>query len=1016
MNKRKNLLLVWGFLFLFISTLWNCKISNQKAAIRKAEETIKTYPFSDPDPTPILTRSDLWGKGARLYPYSFFDKFDKTGQDQVWTVVHLENPYIKLSVLPQVGGKVWGASEKSTGKEFIYKNHVLKFREIALRGPWTSGGVEFNFGIVGHAPSTATPVDYMIRKNRDGSVSCIVGGIDLPSRTRWSVTITLPRDKAFFETRAFWYNPSPLHQSYYSWMNSAVRTGDDLEYIFPGRFQIGHNYSVPLKPWPASEKGRILSLYRNNNFGSSKSYFTVGEYENFFGGYWHDSEFGFGHWALYDDMPGQKIWIWSLARDGAIWEDLLTDADGQYSEPQAGRYLNQSDHELFTPYTADTWAEIWFPYKKIGPMVKASPYGVLNVTFTDDNLKVSVCPLQKIKDDLVIKVAEKEIYREHLNLKPMTVFERTIPFINGSSNLHVSISSKLEYSGDPQANDLSRPIRFHRFDKDTIEGLFLAASHLEKERNYHLALQNYLACLEREPFHMRALCRVAELYYRRAEYEKALQYVYKALENVMYDPEASYIYGVISRRLGNQVDAKETLGWASRSMEYRSGAYCQMAEIYLLERNFDLALEYTRRSLNSNVFNINAYQVKAISLRKLRQNRKARDILNKILEIEPLNHLARFELYMLEPSREKLNHFQSMIRSEFPHEDYMEMALFYVRLGLVAEAVQMLELAPGHPLVHYWIAYLLKDRNSDSSQAHLKKASSLSPFLVFPFREESIPVFLWALKTMPSDWKAKYYLGLILWSKGRIFEALDIFESTKQPDYAPFYISRGYLYKETDSEKALADFKTAVKIDNRSWRVWHNLIDYYNQEKKFDEALNSSLRASELFPDEIHIQMELIGALMKNQHYEQSAQLLEKIETLPYEGAKEIHNLFVENWIQLALVSMKKSHFSLAIQRFEKSMTYPERLGTGRPHDPDFREQEYLMALIYEKLGDKNKAGELKKSVCDYTLKNWGIQRKNQYYGGLVLIEFGDKDRAKPLLDGKMPSKEILDLIKEMKR
>ncbi len=204
----------------------------------------------------------------------------------------MENPYIEVSVLPQVGGKIWGATEKSTGREFIYTNYVLKFREIALRGPWTSGGIEFNFGIVGHTPAGAAPVDYLMRTNPDGSVSCIVGTMDLPSRTRWSVTINLPRDKAYFETRAFWYNPSPLHQSYYAWMNGAIKTGEDLQYIFPGRCHIAHNFSVPLKPWPVDRTGRDLSWYKNNNFGSYKSYFTVGEYENFFGCYWHDSEFG----------------------------------------------------------------------------------------------------------------------------------------------------------------------------------------------------------------------------------------------------------------------------------------------------------------------------------------------------------------------------------------------------------------------------------------------------------------------------------------------------------------------------------------------------------------------------------------------------------------------------------------------------------------------------------------------------------------------------------------------------
>ena len=169
------------------------------AVISEKSEVFKTYPFGDPDPVPIFARSTMWGAGARLYPYYFFNKFSGTGADQEWPVVRLENPYISVAVLPKVGGKVWGATDKTTGKEFLYTNHVLKFREIALRGPWTSGGIEFNFGIVGHSPATATPVDYVLRRDPDGSVSCVVGAMDLPSRTRWSVTIRLPKDKGYFD-------------------------------------------------------------------------------------------------------------------------------------------------------------------------------------------------------------------------------------------------------------------------------------------------------------------------------------------------------------------------------------------------------------------------------------------------------------------------------------------------------------------------------------------------------------------------------------------------------------------------------------------------------------------------------------------------------------------------------------------------------------------------------------------------------------------------------------------------
>ncbi|MDH5590671.1 MAG: DUF5107 domain-containing protein, partial [Gemmatimonadota bacterium] len=198
-------------------------LAAQTAHVSEEVRTLATYPFSEPNPVPILTRD------ARLYPYHSFEGYAAESEPREWKVVKLENEWIEVFVLPEVGGKVWGAVVKETGHEFIYRNEVMKFRNIALRGPWTSGGIEFNFGVIGHTPATATPVDYLLRENDDGSVSCIVGAMDLPSRTHWRVEIRLPADAAYFETRVLWYNPTPLEQPYYNWMTGAAFARDDLE-------------------------------------------------------------------------------------------------------------------------------------------------------------------------------------------------------------------------------------------------------------------------------------------------------------------------------------------------------------------------------------------------------------------------------------------------------------------------------------------------------------------------------------------------------------------------------------------------------------------------------------------------------------------------------------------------------------------------------------------------------------------------------------------------------------------
>ena len=142
---------------LFLDTL-----AQQPATVTESSKVFKTYDFSDPDPVP---HSD------KIYPYYRFDGYTNTGKPKEWKVVELENDVIKVMILPEIGGKIWTAWDKATGKPFLYYNQVVKFRDVAMRGPWTSGGIEANYGIIGHTPNCATPVDYMTATKSSGDSS-----------------------------------------------------------------------------------------------------------------------------------------------------------------------------------------------------------------------------------------------------------------------------------------------------------------------------------------------------------------------------------------------------------------------------------------------------------------------------------------------------------------------------------------------------------------------------------------------------------------------------------------------------------------------------------------------------------------------------------------------------------------------------------------------------------------------------------------------------------------------------
>ena len=217
---------------LFVLSLFSLPmIQAQRATIHEEILNMNTYMFGEPNPVPDI---------SRVYPYFRFDGYARNGTNKDWKMVVLENDYIKVYVSPDIGGKIWGAVEKSTGREFLYFNEVVKFRDVAIRGAWTSGGLEYNFGDIGHIPTCATPVDYVIKEYSDGSVACIVGAIDLPSRTKWNVEVKLGKDNAFFETNISWLNTSALPVTYYHWMNAAAKADGNLQFIYPGNKWIGH--------------------------------------------------------------------------------------------------------------------------------------------------------------------------------------------------------------------------------------------------------------------------------------------------------------------------------------------------------------------------------------------------------------------------------------------------------------------------------------------------------------------------------------------------------------------------------------------------------------------------------------------------------------------------------------------------------------------------------------------------------------------------------------------------------
>ena len=531
--------------------------------------TLPTYPFSDPDPVPAAKET--------RFPYFRFDRSSAKPVDGDFRLITVSNEFVAVDLMPEVGGKIWGARDLKSGFDFLYRNRSAKFRNIAMRGPWWSGGIEYNFGIIGHSPCTSTPVDVCVRTNGDGSVSCFVAMTEFICRTSYQVEIRLGENDKSFTTATTWYNASGLPAPYYHWMNAACPVRADMKLMFDGKNEIGHQGDAA--PWPTDAESRRLDIYAQNAFGHNKSYHVINGDNRVFGAWYPSEGIGFLHENAGCDKYGRKAWLWALSREGAIWEDLLTDRDGQYVELQSGRAFNQPrcrtvltpfKHPTFSPGRTDAFSERW---------------GVVR--------------------------SESEFAPKGKN-PPSAAKPRPVV--------------------SPAA-----------FDWASAYGHYLRGQQALREREDRKGEAELKLSLSREPDFVPALAEYAFLEIRRGRYGQAARLSERALGVDTYDGAANYAAGFASFASGDLATAKERLGIASYDALYRIGAWNLLARIAIAERDFAAAEDLLARVLDADRLNREALHAHVVARRLAGDVSGVRKAAARALALWPLHFAVMYE-------------------------------------------------------------------------------------------------------------------------------------------------------------------------------------------------------------------------------------------------------------------------------------------------------------------------------------------------------------------------------------
>jgi tetratricopeptide (TPR) repeat protein len=553
-----------------------------------------------------------------------------------------------------------------------------------------------------------------------------------------------------------------------------------------------------------------------------------------------------------------------------------------------------------------------------------------------------------------VVLAALEPYESEFDVAPGAHFRVQLPALG------------LDYSSDPDERQLARP-----FDTDPaawpqipeVDRWVFEGRELVKARRYGPARAAFLAAIAQEPWNRGASLGLADLSYRSAEYDAGLEQVNRALQLDAYDAEANFIAGNLYRALGRTADARDAFGWAARGMAFRSAAYTQLSELALKDRQFEEATRYARQAIDYDRYNVPAWQLLAIVGRQMggpAGRALSEEAVGWLLEIDPLHHFASAEAYLSSPTQESAGALMSALRSEYPGQTILELAIGYASGGLTGDAARLLRLAESNdPVARAWRAWLENEPSILGGRG--------GPAFVFPFRRETVPVLRWAAG-QSDDWIWPYLLGLNLWAVDREDEAALLLAGLgDRPDFAPFYVARGYLLDRTYEQDPTEDLRRAVALAPEDRTILVELIRHEQEEGRWSEALRLAERGRESFPSDFNLDLLYARALINLERGREAVAVLDSTNVLPSENARESHRLYEQAHLLVALDAIDAGDFDQAKDELIAALDWPEHLGQGRPYDPEERLIRFLLGRVEGQLENVEQAGREFDAVVDAT-------------------------------------------------
>lgn len=811
-------------------------LAGRAAAAWEAPLNLTTYAPLPPDRFPAyLDRRVYQGSSGRVYPLPFHHQIADEPHQRAWRAVHLENEWLRVVVLPELGGRIHVARERGSGRDLFWTNPVIKPALVGLAGPWVAGGVELNWP-QHHRPATYLPVDVEIEEEPDGAVVVWCSDHDPFTRMKGMHGVRLRPDSAVLELTVRLYNRSELPQSFLWWANVAAKVDDDYQSFFPHDVTyVADHARRAITAFPHADRpyygvdypalarsgGDRLDWYRN--IPVPTSYMCLGSDEEYFGGYDHASGLGFVHVADRAISPGKKQWTWGNAPFGHAWDANLADDGSHYVELMAGVFTdNQPDFAYLAPGETKVFSQYWYPVRDVGPVDRATLEAAVRLERSGSDgagttARVGVVVPRPLDDLTVTLSADGAVLAtDVVDVDPTrpALLEHEVPARTGPLTVTVRHGDRTLVTwtetpagAAPEPDPAEEPPAPD--EVGTVEELALVAAHLDLYRHATRAPEPYWhEALRRDPGHVDSLVGLGRRAYVAGDPERARDHLERAVERLTRlhrsprDTTALYLLGLVREQLGDDAGAYDAYAQAAWSRAWRAPAGYRMARLDARAGRHERALSRLDDVRRTEPDHLQALALTVVCHGRLRQHAAATSALTAARGLDPLDAWLR--------------HLDGQPASG-DAQTLLDVAIELAGVGEHETALACLDEAEARedhrpagqtaarPLLAYHRAHVLAlAGRAEEAAAERTRARGLDATWCFPGRLADAAVLREAADADPADARARSLLGHWTYAAGRRADALALWRSAVALDPADAVAWRNIGVAAVNHERDLA--------------------------------------------------------------------------------------------------------------------------------------------------------------------------------------------------------------------